>query len=239
MKRMTALLLSVLMILVLIPAVPKQHAAALDLSEEGVRAAMLALKAQYPDGTPFNSNTYRSFQGGIFSGGLGCAGFAFMLSDAAFGNLPARYYYDYSKIRVGDIIRMNNNGHSVVVLYVNENSITVAEGNMNGRVLWGREIAMSEVRSSSTTYAMTRYPETAKGDITGDASVSAEDAQLVLQAYVKTLSHRPSGLTQTQITGADVDGNGTVDLKDAQYILRYYVLNGLTGKSVPWSQIIK
>ena len=242
MKRITAFCISVLMILLLIPAVPVQHAAAADLSEEAVRSAMLALKAQYPEGTPFDNSTFKEFHGGLFSGGGGCAGFAFMLSDAAFGTLPARYYYDYSKIRVGDIIRINNNTHSVIVLYVNADSLTVAEGNYNGKVHWGREIPMSAIKSSSTTYAMTRYPEStaaAKGDVTGDASVSAEDAQIVLQAYVRTISRRPSGLTQAQLAGADVDGSGTVDLDDAQYILRYYVLNVLAGRNVSWNDILR
>ena len=143
MKRLASFCISILMLLILLPS---QSAAAADLSEESVRAAMLAMEKQYPEGTPFNNSNFYQWKGGIFSGGYGCAGFAFMLSDAAFGSLPARKYYDYSKIRVGDILRLNNDGHSVIVLYVNADSVTVAEGNFNGKVHWRREISMSTIR---------------------------------------------------------------------------------------------
>ena len=67
MKRAASLWISVLMILILLPVFPAKHAAAADLSETGVRNAMLALKAQYPDGTRFDNSVYRSWNGGIYS----------------------------------------------------------------------------------------------------------------------------------------------------------------------------
>ena len=241
MKRLASLCISLLMLVILFPA---QRAAAAELSEESVRAAMLALKAQYPEGTRFdNSNSY-AWKGGFFSRGYGCAGFAFILSDAAFGSLPARKYYDYSQIRVGDILRVNNDGHSVIVLYVNADSVTVAEGNFNGKVHWGREIKMSEIRNGQTTYALTRYPESApaeqgKGDLNGDAAITVEDSQLALNAYVQIMIGMPSGLSQTQLTCADVDGNSIFDVLDAQFILRYYTENTLAGRNLSWADIIK
>ena len=240
MKRIASFCMSFLMLLLLIPAVP---ASAVDFSEEGIRSAMLALQSQYPEGTPYTNSNFWDFKGGLINRGYGCAGFAFMLSDAAFGSLPARYYYDYSKIRVGDILRMNNNSHSVIVLYVNADSVTVAEGNYNSKVHWGRVIPMSEVRNGSTTYGMTRYPESipsalTKGDVTGDGKVSAEDAQIVLQAYVRKISGYAVGLTQVQLAGADVDGNGVADVADAQHILRYYAANVLAGRNYSWDYIL-
>lgn len=240
MKRLASFCISILMLLILLPS---QSAAAADLSEESVRAAMLAMEKQYPEGTPFDNGNYYAWKGGIFSGGYGCAGFAFMLSDAAFGSLPARKYYDYSKIRVGDILRLNNDSHSVIVLYVNADSVTVAEGNYNRKVHWRREISMSTIRNGQTAYAMTRYPEAApaqaKGDLNGDSAISAEDAQIVLNAYVRTISGFSSGLTQPQLAVADIDGNGSTDVSDAQYILRYYVENTLSGRSWSWERIIR
>ncbi len=240
MKRLASFCISILMLLILLPS---QSAAAADLSEESVRAAMLAMEKQYPEGTPFSNSNFYQWKGGIFSGGYGCAGFAFMLSDAAFGSLPARKYYDYSKIRVGDILRVNNDGHSVIVLYVNADSVTVAEGNFNGKVHWRREIPMSTIRNGQTAYAMTRYPEAApaqaKGDLNGDSAISAEDAQIVLNAYVRTISGFSSGLTQPQLAVADIDGNGSADVSDAQYILRYYVENTISGRSWSWDRIIR
>lgn len=244
MKRFASLLLSLLMVILLLPAFSVQRADAADLSENSVRSAMLALENRYPEGTAFGSNAFYTWQGGIYSGGYGCAGFAFMLSDAAFGSLPARKYYDYSKVRVGDIIRIENNNHSVIVLYVNANSVTVAEGNYNGKVHWRREIPMSTIFNGSTAYALTRYPENTpqtaavKGDLNGDSAISADDAQAVLQAYVRTLAGFSSGLTAEQFVSADVNDSGTVDISDAQFILIYYTDNVIAQKARTWAQII-
>ena len=120
---------------------------------------MVALKSKYPEGTRWtNDNTY-TWNGGIYSGGGGCAGFAFMLSDAAFGKLPARMLksFNYSDVRTGDILRLNNDTHSVIVLEVHDDHVIVAEGNYNNSVHWGRSIPKSTV--TSATYLMTRYPE--------------------------------------------------------------------------------
>lgn len=119
--------------------------------------AMIAYQASYPEGTPFTNADVRPFHGGIYSRGAGCAGFAFMLSDAAFGNLPARIVYSMDSIRVGDIIRINNNSHSVIVLSVEPGGVVVAEGNYVGAVHWGRFISYDTL-ASSFTYVMTRYP---------------------------------------------------------------------------------
>ena len=61
--------------------------------------AMIAMKAQYPEGmawTNDNPNPAYSWNGGQLGGvnivAVGCVGFAFILSDAAFGGLQARMY---------------------------------------------------------------------------------------------------------------------------------------------------
>ncbi len=119
---------------------------------------MIAFETTYPSGTPWTNDNYYGWKGGVFSGGYGCAGFTFMLSDAAFGCLPARMHTDFTNIKVGDILRINSNSHSVIVLSVNDNSVTVAEGNYNSSVHWYREITYS-VLNENGTYVMTRYPE--------------------------------------------------------------------------------
>ena len=127
--------------------------------EQAAYEAMTALKSQYPNGTPWTNKNYYAWHGGIYSGGYGCAGFSFMLSDAAFGDLPARKIQpvSFSDVRVGDIIRQKGDSHSVIVLEVREDSVVIAEGNMNSSVLWGRTLNRSEVESA--TYLMTRWPE--------------------------------------------------------------------------------
>lgn len=121
-----------------------------------IHDVLMAQKAIYPEGMSWTNANFVRWKGGIYSGGYGCAGFAFALSDAAFGNAPALLHRDYSNIKVGDILRVDNDTHSVIVLEVRQNSVIVAEGNYNNSVHWGREIAISNLQGSGN-YIMTRY----------------------------------------------------------------------------------
>ena len=119
---------------------------------------MIALQSQYPEGRTWNNSNYYGWKGGIYSGGYGCAGFAFLLSDAAFDSLPARMIrqFNFSDVRVGDILRVNQDTHSVIILEVKSDGVVIAEGNYNNSIHWGRTLSRSEVLSA--TYLMTRYP---------------------------------------------------------------------------------
>lgn len=119
--------------------------------------AIIAMKARYPEGTRWTNENSYAWRGGLFNVGYGCAGFAFLLSDAAFGEARAVMVKPVSleDVRVGDILRINNDTHSVVVLEVRENSVVVAEGNYNSSVHWGRELPGSTVESAN--YLLTRY----------------------------------------------------------------------------------
>ncbi len=131
------------------------------LNEKNVYNTLISMKEVYPEGTPFdNSRKYVSndFFPMVTYTGSGCAGFALELSDKAFGKLPARYHFDFTKIRVGDIVRTLNNQHSVIVLEVEGNIITVAEGNYNSSVHWGRKLDVTDP-GIGWTYVLTRYPE--------------------------------------------------------------------------------
>ena len=78
------------------------------------------------------------------------------MSDAAFGDARAVIHTDYSNVRVGDILRVNNDTHSVIVLEVKADSVVVAEGNYNGSIHWGRELSKSQIIGAGS-YIMTRY----------------------------------------------------------------------------------
>lgn len=122
--------------------------------------SIIAYKKTYPEGTSWTNSNYYKWNGGVYTGGYGCAGFAFMLSDAAFGTKKAHVIYDLNNIqntiRVGDIIRVNYDSHSVIVLKKYTDCVEVAEGNYNSSVHWGRKISYEEIKSSGTYY-MTRY----------------------------------------------------------------------------------
>ncbi len=127
--------------------------------------------ATWTDDEPYSgSNAYR-WKGGPIDGknivATGCVAFAFSLSDAAFGSLQARSYaaggFSFEDIKVGDILRVNNDVHTVIVLEVNDAGVMVAEGNIStgdhtGKVHWGRAISKEEVMRTASHY-ITRYPE--------------------------------------------------------------------------------
>ncbi len=126
------------------------------MAEQAIYENMIALKNQYPEGMTWTNDNYYAWQGGIYSGGYGCMGFAFLLSDAGFGSLEARKHTDFNNLRVGDILRINDDTHSVIILSIHETSIIIAEGNYNSSIHWGRTLSMEEVKSEGD-YVLTRY----------------------------------------------------------------------------------
>lgn len=130
------------------------------LTEEKAHEILLSLKSEYPEGYPWNDNTWSDFHGGNYSGGWGCVGFTYMASDRIFGNLPVTRITDFSKIRVGDIFRYQNGsyGHSVIVLEVKSDRIVVVEGNWQKKVHWNREITFDYMKKYGK-YIYTRWPK--------------------------------------------------------------------------------
>ncbi len=130
---------------------------------------MIAMQKDYPEGmywTDASSGTYkwrggRGEHGEIAALGTGCVNFAFRLSDAVFQDLPAKMLqpgtFQFEDIKVGDILRVNNNRHSVIVLQINEDSVVIAEGNYKKSIHWGRILTKDEVLNAD--HVLTRYPE--------------------------------------------------------------------------------
>lgn len=125
-------------------------------ADNQVYDTIIAQKAVFPEGMHWTNDNYYEWKGGTYTGGFGCAGFAFAVSDAAFGDTRAQIHKDYTNIRVGDILRVDNDSHSVIVLEVRENSVIVAEGNYNASIHWGREIPKAQL-IDPYSYIMTRY----------------------------------------------------------------------------------
>ena len=136
-------------------------------SYEEVRNRILAWKEKIPTGTtwtnstPYGSegylgNAYRSKTSDKARLGFGCEAFALLLSDVAFGDLPAIQYAStdvtFEDIRVGDILRVNNDKHSVIVIQTDTDSLTIAEGNYNKKVKWGRVISKKDVMDNLTIF---------------------------------------------------------------------------------------
>ena len=176
-----------------------------------VYEAMIALKDQdaYKEGTTWTDNEpysaskgYYRWKGGTLGGtniaATGCVAFAFVLSDTAFGSLPARMYakgeFAFTDIRAGDILRVSNDAHTVIVLEVSDAGVVVAEGNHSGKVHWGRAISKAEVMSNTSHY-ITRYPEgyvspddPAANDIIGKGSLDGGPTWKLTRAGTLTIS---------------------------------------------------
>ena len=130
--------------------------------ETRIYNAIISLKSKYPQGKSWTNNNKYVWQSSVAIGlgygsytGYGCVAFAMIASDAAFGNIPAYKKTDKKRIKVGDIIRINNDSHSVIVLKVHGiDKYTIAEGNYNSSINWGRVINLS---TTGFNYRITRY----------------------------------------------------------------------------------
>lgn len=137
-------------------------AVASELTDEEAYKKLLALKKDYPEGMRWtNSNTYR--RGNTIGGG--CIGFSFIALDHIFGKGTHSKIYrelNWDGLRVGDHIRMWNGyggEHSVTILKVRDDSITVCEGNFNESIHWGRTIDQDELEEQFI-YQETCWKET-------------------------------------------------------------------------------
>ena len=125
-------------------------------SQDSVYQRMIEMKPNYPEGLRWtNNNSYRSKAG---PAGLGCHAFALLLSDAAFGTSPIRMHKNLDQLQVGDMIRLNRNTHTVIVLKIDSLNVTLAEGNYNKSVHWGRTMRRENLPFKAN-YILTRYPE--------------------------------------------------------------------------------
>lgn len=125
-------------------------------SESEAYNILMGKKSIYPDGTPWDINSYFQWKGGIYISGKGSIAFAFMLSDAAFGGCEAKKTTNFGNIKIGDIVVLNGERDSFIVLKVNADSYTIAEGNYNGEVKWERLVTKSEVQSTAD-FVLTRW----------------------------------------------------------------------------------
>lgn len=175
--RVLTILLALMCVVPAAPAYAKSPTLAIDSNTVGMTKAERKVyktlksyksKAAYREGKRwgddkhylYKGNRYYEYKGYWFNGGYGCHAFALKMSDLAFGTKkPLKTHRKWSKIRVGDVVRMNeftNKAHTVIVLKVVGKKYVVAEGNFNGRVHWGRVITRSEF-SKTGSFVLTRY----------------------------------------------------------------------------------
>ena len=109
------------------------------------------MQAEYPEGKPWtNNNKYRwinvTAPNTTYTFG-GCAAYAAIISDAGFGEgTPAKQVMNPNPatVRIGDILRINGDTHSVVVIGIEDEYFVLTEGNYNNSIHWGRKIRKTD-----------------------------------------------------------------------------------------------
>ena len=222
-KKILAMLLAAVLAVGLLPGTAQ--AAGTAPTEKQVYETIIALKSSYPEGMPWNESNSYTWKGGdigLVETGTACQAFAFLLSDAAFGNLPAlqRDKYEFSDIKVGDILYGYN--HAVVILEVRDNDVVIAEGNWNGIVHWGRTMTKNQVLDPGYSI-VTRYPgSTITGTCGTNATWTFQDGVLTIE-----------GAGPIDINGAD---SGIADVKYAGPSYTMVITDGITsiGEQAFW-----
>lgn len=128
--------------------------------EVAVRAKIEALREQYPEGMRWTNEDGGYFSKGLGYIGYGCAGFSAICSDSAFGDAPiTKTHSNFDEIRVGDILNINNDTHSMVVLYKLADSVIVTEGNYNSSIHWDRRVSRTALENDGFVVT-TRWGDT-------------------------------------------------------------------------------
>ncbi|WP_026494890.1 Ig-like domain-containing protein [Butyrivibrio sp. WCD3002] len=111
------------------------------LTEAEAQAKIMALKSQYPDGTPWGMDkTY--FWEATNERCVACGAFAALLQDTVFGvTAPIRRHNNLYDIKIGDVVGYVGPAgpHAGIVIARNGDIVTTADGNVGGTVAWGRQ----------------------------------------------------------------------------------------------------
>ena len=205
-KRLHRIIISLIVVASALPSLAQKP-----LNEQEVYERLMSRKDMdgYREGTPWdNSHIYSNtvvFNGSSpgYYGGKGCHAFMIdMMEYASNYEYPIRKiegsYDNLPKIHVGDGVRVMNDCHSVVVLEVDGTTVTVAEGNFNSSVHWGRTIDLANP-AEGFTYIATFWPEVSNTIATGitDNDIDSPIGDLCIYNLNGTLMKR---IPQTGVT---------------------------------------
>lgn len=119
---------------------------------------MDAIMEAMPAGTKWGFEKWYKLQdykkgNGVAREGQACQAFAYWVQDALFDKEPAKYLSGKgTPIYVWDIVLMKD--HAAVVTAISEDgqTLTLAEGNVNGKISYGRTVNVKEVYAVITRY---------------------------------------------------------------------------------------
>ena len=162
---------------------------------------------------------YTSYIGAV--NGSQCYGFAAKLAYDFFGGADAWIRFSNPtnfQFRVGDIVRIGNDQHSVFVTEVSGSSLKIADCNAGGTcvIRWNVSATYSnnKINLGGTNYKVywVERPIMA-GDVNGDSKVDSNDISIISSIVNGTYSF--SGKQKRPIKeAADLDNNGVVNSAD-------------------------
>lgn len=208
------------------------------ITEAEVQAVLAQLRIDYPDGSPWGSGD--QWWSPVLGGGSECAGFAYMLSDKIFGNLP-KYEVAMEETRVGDVLDNGPGHHTNVVLNdygkdmfegVNyTDSYTTADGNVSGEVRWGGVRYYDEWPTGTRgTVIWTRYPAgTATESTLAVGSVvytRGETTSTEGASFITTCLDTPTWSSETKEKARKIMADMTLEEKVGQLFLLHYPGDG-------------
>ncbi len=118
---------------------------------------LLKLKKKYPEGKNWtNENRYTWKALGYTLIACGCVSLACRLSDAVYGKKKKAKEIkkpSFKKVKIGDILRLDGDTHSAIVIDKSSKYLTIAEGNYNSSIHWGRKLS----KKTKINYIWTRW----------------------------------------------------------------------------------
>lgn len=134
--------------------------------EKEILKKLKKVKKDFPQGMKWG-NEKEYYCEAINTLGFGCAGLAFQISDILFGKKAPVYYvtdltHIEKEIRIGDILRVADDTHSVVVVNRDKEGVTLVEGNFTfndqkDMIQWGERYTYKDLKET-VVYYQTRHP---------------------------------------------------------------------------------
>ena len=112
-----------------------------------------------------------------YSSAIQCMGYAFKCGYDVYGSNPRNWTVKSStsaldSVKPGDVIRYRNDGHSIFVIGVNGNTITITDCNWNGtcNIRWNATISKSTISSTFTKLYSAPYVAPGNGGYSGPSA---------------------------------------------------------------------